>query len=100
MRAIVRSFARLTNIGRDGEECCALEIPRKIVEFVVGEKGGEKGGCDLSSVQQSGDRGRRETGGGTRTHWDTYQGEGRQEGVHDAGYQDKPHLLGEQKVVL
>ena len=24
----------------------------------------------------------------------------RQEGVHDAGYQDKPHLLGEQKVVL
>ena len=46
MRAIVRSFARLTNIGRDGEECCALEIPRKIVEFVVGEKGG----CDLSQA--------------------------------------------------
>ena len=80
MRAIVRSFARLTNIGRDGEECCALEIPRKIVEFVVAdEKLGE--GQGLIGILNKG-----------RVD--------RQEGVHDAGYQDKPHLLGEQKVVL
>ena len=74
MRAIVRSFARLTNIGRDGEECCALEIPRKIVEFVVAdEKLGE--GQGLIGILNKG-----------RVD--------RQEGVHDAGYQDKPHLLG------
>ena len=61
----------------DGEEyhlgmSCAFEIPRKIVEFVVGEKGGEKGGCATYHKRATErDRGRRETGGGTRTHWDT-----------------------------
>ena len=98
MRAIVRSFARLTNIGRDGEECCALEIPRKIVEFVVGEKGG----CDLSQAcNRAGIVADEKLGEGQGLIGILNKGRvDRQEGVHDAGYQDKPHLLGEQKVVL
>ena len=102
-RAILRCV-RLRSVRRGGVPSwdeLRIRNPKENCRVRRGGEGGGEGGVrPITSVQQSGDRGRRETGGGTRTHWDTYQGEGRQEGVHDAGYQDKPHLLGEQKVVL